>query len=135
MKITRSLKLLVVVAMAIDKVDTLPSGSGSGDRPKRLRKSEKQENVMEDGQPTSDEVIDNQPTSEEVMDDEPKNRNDEAEIDMCNGCDYAADPICQECLHQESIIVVCGECFYTNECFATQAGQNAKTCKIVGTDP
>ena len=53
----------------------------------------------------------------------------------CSGCDYRLDPTCQTCLQQEHLIVVCGSCFYSNECFALQAGKDPTLCKIVGVDP
>lgn len=53
----------------------------------------------------------------------------------CSGCDYSHDPTCQTCLQQEHLIVVCGSCFYSNECFALQAGKDPTLCKIVGVDP
>lgn len=55
--------------------------------------------------------------------------------DACGGCDYVNDPVCGKCLHEERLIVACGECLYTNECFARESGMDAKECRIVGTDP
>ena len=52
--------------------------------------------------------------------------------DGCGGCDYANDPVCARCLHMENLIVACGDCLYTNECFAIEAGQDATECVIVG---
>lgn len=53
----------------------------------------------------------------------------------CGLCDFQLDATCERCLRQEKLIVVCGDCFYTNECFAIEAGEDARHCKIVGTDP
>ena len=62
--------------------------------------------------------------------------NDERSLkEDCGGCDYMNDPICKLCLQDERLNVVCGECLYTNECFARESGKEASECKIVGADP
>jgi len=54
----------------------------------------------------------------------------------CGVCDYQQDEaMCRKCLEMEHLIVKCGDfCFYSNECFAIQAGRHPDECQIVGTD-
>ena len=67
--------------------------------------------------------------------DKEEEADDAATSAECSGCDYRHDPTCRECLQREHLIVVCGSCFYSNECFAQQAGKDPRQCTIVGTDP
>ena len=62
-------------------------------------------------------------------------RNLASDQHACGLCDFTIDASCKRCLRQERLIVVCGDCLYTNECFAIEAGEDAQLCKIVGVDP
>lgn len=54
--------------------------------------------------------------------------------ESCNGCNYLENPVCQECLEMEMLIVMCGDCFYTNMCFAIEVGEDPSQCQIVQFD-